>query len=129
MKNYVNEYFNSFYRKMDITQKKFCEMTGIPEGSIKNMKTRGTNPSMATIQKIKAVFPDFDIIPSGNDMVTDYRELYYNAVAEANAKEAEITGLLRENRILNHENRELRDELDEYKNNSVQKQRSDSRSA
>lgn len=113
MENDVVQYFNAFYRSKGIKQKEFCEMVGIAEGTIKNMKSRGTNPSMDTIKKIKSVFPDFDLIPSdteGNESITRLRELYSQLARENEALKSEVTDLLRENRKLNNEIKEIREE-------------------
>lgn len=62
MRTAVHEYFNSFFKKHKITQKRFCELTGVPESTIKSLKAKGFYPSLETLKKIIDVFPDFAIM-------------------------------------------------------------------
>lgn len=62
MKTFVAEYFNTFFKKHKITQKRFCELTDVPEPTIKSLKAKGFYPSFETLKKIIDVFPDFALM-------------------------------------------------------------------
>ena len=67
MKTFVHEYFNAFFKKHKITQKRFCELTGVPESTIKSLKAKGFYPSFETLKKIVEVFPDFALMKGMGD--------------------------------------------------------------
>lgn len=66
----MHEYFNSFFKKHKITQKRFCELVDVSESTIKSLKAKGYYPSFDTLKKIIAVFPDFALM-EGFDLVDE----------------------------------------------------------
>lgn len=107
---------------------------GVPRSTIRSiMDDQNRSPRVDVIQKIVAyapanINPSWLLIGVGSVTVEKNNELLNDT--EKNSELDNLNReLLMENRNLYRKNTELRDELDEYKNNSVQKQRSDSRSA
>ncbi|MGJ7025000.1 hypothetical protein [Petrimonas sulfuriphila] len=130
----IKDYVNSFLKKERITQVEFCEKTGIPLSTIKGMKSRGTNPGLETLKKIRSVYPNFKFMLSdeqgmgsvssvkSDDQLaslenkTEFASLYseIKRLLKENTKlHDENVELLRENREIRIENKDLRNKVNE----------------
>jgi transcriptional regulator with XRE-family HTH domain len=109
MGNEINERLKKLIKKEKLTQKKFCEIIGISDGTLNTTFKRNSNPGSEILIKILEKFPNYSInwLLSGKgemeiskDSVTektieinDYREKYYKTLEEKDKLRDEIDEL------------------------------------